>query len=526
MKPFSIFDPLLFDGRLLNPKVHAALMLMQVEEHWKHLEGDYADLEQSLVAYARAAWPLIEPNTPLVWGWHLDAICEHLESVTSGEIHNLVITVPPRSGKSSIISVMWPTWQWIRAPQTRWLFTSYAQSLSTRDALRSRRIIQSAWYQQRWGHRFHLTGDQNQKMRYDNDKTGYRIASSVGGSNTGEGGDILVTDDPHNLEDIHSDTVREGVLTWWDEVMASRLNDPKSGTRVIIQQRAHERDLAGHVLEQGGYVHLNLPMEYTSTSYSFHGKIVDPRTELGELLCPERIGPAENADLKVRLGMAAYSGQYNQQPSPAGGGVFKEWWWRYWHFPEQPLPPVIMKNAVGETVMISAIPLPEQFDEQLQSWDLAFKNLDSSDFVAGGLWARKGAQKFLLDMSHGRLDFVQTCAAIITMTQKWPQATAKLVEDTANGPAVINSLRQKVTGLIPVKPDGSKYARAMAVSPEIEAGNVFLPHPMLYPWVDPFMHEHTSFPTGAYDDRVDQTTQALNRWVSAWRVRSSKIGGI
>jgi predicted phage terminase large subunit-like protein len=485
--------------------------------------GPGASLESSLRLYAKSAWPLVEPSTRLIWGWHLDAICEHLEAVTAGEIRNLLITIPPRSGKSTLVSVMWPTWSWITRPELRWLFVSYAQTLSTRDALRSRRVIQSAWYQQRWGDRFHLAGDQNKKMRYDNDHTGYRIASSVGGSNTGEGGSIIVADDPNNMQEIHSETIRHGVLTWWDEVMSSRLNDPKTGARVIIQQRGHENDLAGHALQQGVYTHLNLPMEYEPTTYRFHGNTVDPRTEPGELLCPERIGVTENEALKVQLGSGPYAGQYNQRPGPAGGGLFKEWWWRYWCPSDQLFPPVAVKNEHGEILQVEAVPIPESFDEVLQSWDLAFKDLKTSDFVAGGVWGRKGSQKFLLDLAYGRLDFVKTCEAIQTLSVKWPRASAKLVEDAANGPAVISSLRSKVSGLIPVNPQGSKYARAAAVSPEVEAGDVFLPHPMLYSWVEPFIHEHTVFPAGAHDDRVDQTSQALNRWIRT-RHRFAPIG--
>lgn len=481
------------------------------------------DLETSLLAYTQAAWRLIEPGKPLITGWHIGATCEHLEAVTNGEIHRLLITIPPRSGKSTTASVMWPTWSWIRFPGIRWLCTSYAQSLSTRDALRSRRIIQSPWYQQRWGNRFKLTGDQNQKMRYDNDKTGYRIASSVGGSNTGEGGDILLVDDAHNLEEIHSDTTRQGVLTWWDEVMASRLNDPKTGAFVIIMQRAHEQDLAGHVLEQGEYVHLNLPMEYQPTTYSFHGLIVDPRTEIGELLCPERIGPKEVDSLKTRLGPTAYSGQYQQSPAPAGGNIFKSWWWRYWQPKGMNLPPVMVQVPDGDLLAIAPVDLPEAFDSMVQSWDMSFKDLKSSDYVAGQVWAKLGANKYLLDRDHRRMDFPESQKAVRAMSDKWPQVVTKLVEDKANGPAIIASLRDEITGLIAVEPDGGKEARAHAVSPMCASGNVFLPHPQLYPWVTTYRHELETFPNSANDDECDATTQALKRWLVAVRMSSNKV---
>jgi predicted phage terminase large subunit-like protein len=474
---------------------------------------DEDQLETSLAVYSRAAWPLVEPTTTLVWNWHLSAICDHLQAVTDGEILNLLITVPPRSGKSTSVSVMWPTWSWIKHPEMRWLFASYAQTLSTRDALRSRRVIQSHWYQLRWGDRFKLTGDQNQKTRYENDKTGYRIATSVGGSATGEGGSIIVCDDPHNILEIHSDTIREGVLLWWDEVMSSRLNDPKTGGKVIVQQRGHERDLAGHVLAQGGYVHLDLPMEYEPKTYVFHGQAVDPRTEPGELLCPARIGPKEVEDLKLRLGPTAFAGQYNQSPAPAGGNIFKSWWWRYWQPRGMQLPPIMVQVPDGDLLTIVPEEVPETFDELIQSWDMAFKDLKDSDFVAGQVWGKKGANKYLLDRDHRRLDFVGSQKALRALSEKWPRAHAKLVEDKANGPAIIASLKQEIAGLIAVEPDGDKVARAYAVTPTCEAGNVFLPHPSLYPWVHAYRHELEVFPNGANDDDVDATTQALKRWI-------------
>jgi predicted phage terminase large subunit-like protein len=483
-------------------------------------------LVTSLARYTQAAWPIIEPNTALIWGWHLDAICEHLEAVPH-EIQHLLITIPPRSGKSTLVSVMWPTWSWIRQPEWRWLFASYAQTLSTRDALRSRRVLQSPWYQARWGERFRLTGDQNQKTRYENDHTGYRLATSVGGSATGEGGHIIVCDDPHNLEEIYSETIREGVLRWWDEVMASRLNDPKTGARVIIQQRGHERDLAGHVLEQGGYVHLDLPMEYEPKTYVFHGKLVDPRSDPGELLCPARIDLQANEDLKLRLGPTAYAGQYNQRPVPAGGAIFKRWWWRYWQPKGVNLAPVAVQVPDGDLLMISPQDLPDTFDELIQSWDMAFKDLTDADFVAGQVWGRKGANRYLLDRDHRRMDFPATQKAVRALTAKWPRAHAKLVEDKANGPAIIASLRQEIPGLIAVEPDGGKVARAYAVTPACEAGNVYVPHPSLYPWVSAYLHEHDMFPAGAHDDDVDATTQALKRWLGGgwtWGFAKDRTG--
>lgn len=443
---------------------------------------------RSLRDYIEQAWHVVEPSTPYVRGWHIEAICEHLEAVSRGEIRNLLINMPPRHMKSMTVSVFWPTWRWVDHPETRWLFASYAEALAVRDALKSRRIIQNPWYQARWADNYQLAGDQNIKSRYENDKTGYRLTTSVGGSATGEGGDIVVVDDPHNVKDAPSDTMREAALEWWDQVMSTRLNDPRTGAKVIVMQRVHAHDLAGHVLAQGGYEHLRLPTEYEpkmmiETSIGWR----DPRVEPGELLWPERFGPEEVADAKRILGSYGYAAQHQQEPSPAEGGMLKRSWWRYYKEP------------------------PGSFDEIIQSWDMTFKDSAGTDYVVGQVWGRRQADKYLLDQVRDRMDFPTTVMAVEALTAKWPQAHAKLVEDKANGPAVIATLKRKIPGLIAVEPQGSKAARVSAVSPQIEAGNVYLPDPSIAPWIGDFVEECSKFPVGAHDDRVDGMSQALIR---------------
>jgi len=437
--------------------------------------------------FMRLAWHVVEPATPFVPGWHLDAICEHLEAVAGGQIRNLVINMPPRHAKSLTVAVFWPAWEWIDHPERRWLFASYADSLSLRDSVKCRRLIESPWYQERWGDRFRMAGDQNAKGRFENDKTGYRLASSVGGAVTGEGGDRVVVDDPHNVREIPSTTVRQAVLEWWDQAMSTRLNDPKTGARVIVMQRLHESDLSGHVLAQGGYDHLCLPAEYegrrivTSIGWS------DPRHETGELLWSDRFGPDELTTLKRSLGSYGAAGQLQQRPSPQEGGVFKRTWWRFYDR------------------------LPERFDEIIQSWDMTFKKADDNDFVAGHVWGRIGADCYLLDRVHERMGFVETQRSVRALTAKWPTALTKLIEDKANGPAIIDSLGREIGGFIPVEPEGGKEARAAAVSPMVEAGNVWLPSPEIAPWVTEVIEESAAFPNAAHDDDVDAMSQALRR---------------
>jgi hypothetical protein len=213
---------------------------------------------RSLRAFVRQAWHVVEPSTPFVPGFHIDAICDHLEAITRGQLRNLIINVPPRHMKSLLVCVFWPAWDWILHPERRWLYSSYGAPLSTRDSLKCRRLIESPWYRDRWGHIVSLTGDQNAKMRYDNTRPGYRLSTSVGGPVTGEGGDRIVCDDPHKVDEADSDTSRKAVLDWWDVAMSTRVNDPKASAMVVVMQRCHQRDLSGHLLEKGNFDHLCL----------------------------------------------------------------------------------------------------------------------------------------------------------------------------------------------------------------------------------------------------------------------------
>jgi predicted phage terminase large subunit-like protein len=414
--------------------------------------------------------------------------------------------------KSLLVSVFWPAWEWIRWPERRWLYSAYAASLSIRDSVKFRRLIESPWYQSRWTDRFSLTSDQNTKVRVDNSRSGYRIATSVGGSATGEGGDRIICDDPHNVQEVESDSVRKGTLDWWDVVMSTRVNDPKTSAMVVVMQRCHQQDLSGHLLEQGGFEHLCLPAEYEGATRTTVIGFSDPRKEMGELLWKERYGTQEIEDLKRRLGSYAAAGQLQQRPSPLGGGIFKRHWWRYFQPQGANFPPVVVSLPDGTSASIPPITAPSYVDEQIQSWDCSFKDLDTSDYVVGQAWGRSGSIYLLGHQIRARMDCPATIKAIRELSQKWPGTLAKLIEDKANGSAVIQMLQHEIPGILPVNPEGGKVARAMAVSPLIEAGNVYLPHPLYAPWVNEFIEECAAFPNGANDDQVDAMTQALLRW--------------
>jgi predicted phage terminase large subunit-like protein len=467
---------------------------------------------RGLREFVRQAWPVVEPSTPFVPGWHIDAIIEHLEAVSRGQIRNLLINVPPRHMKSLLVSAFWPAWEWITWPERRWLYSSYGAQLSIRDSIKCRRLIESFWYQARWADRFALTSDQNTKGRFDNNRSGYRLATSVGGAATGEGGDRIVCDDPHNVQEAESDAVRKATLDWFDIVMSTRVNDPKTAAKVVVMQRCHQQDLSGHLLEQGGWEHLRLPAEHEQPGCTTSIGWSDPRTEQGQLLWPDRFGSKEIADLKISLGSYAAAGQLQQRPSPSGGGIIKRHWFRYFQPRGANLPPVIVRLPDGTLISIAAIEVPHRVDEQIQSWDCAFKDLESSDYVVGQLWGRVGSFYLLGDQIRARMDCPATVKAVRAMSAKWPNCLAKLIEDKANGSAVIQMLSREIPGILPVNPEGGKVARAAAVSPLIEAGNVYLPHPLYAPWVDDFIEECAAFPNGAHDDQVDAMTQALLRW--------------
>lgn len=492
--------------------------------------------KRSLAEYIRQAWHIVEPANPYIHGWHIDAICDHLEAATRGEIRNLIINIPPRHAKSLLCCVFWQTWVWTTRPATRWLFSSYGENLAIRDSLKCRRIIAHPWYQRNFGDMFNLTGDQNQKTRFDNDKTGYRIATSVGGMGTGEGGDFIVVDDPLKQADAHSLPARESVIDWWDNTMSTRGNNPDKVVKVVIMQRLHEQDLTGHLLEKmktdgEHYEHLCLPARYETSVRVTSIGWRDPRTEPGQLLWPDRFTPDALARLESSMSRYAVAGQLQQRPSPDAGGIFKKWNWRYWQPKGVKLPPVVVEvvDEVTSTVTlteIEAVDLPSAFDEMIQSWDCAFKDTQKSDFVAGQVWGRLGADRFLLDYYRDKADIVSTMSQVEKFTEKWPKTHAKLIEDKANGPAVMQILGKKITGLIAVEPEGGKIARAHASSPATESHNVYLPHPALYGWVDTFRESCAIFPNGANDDDVDAFTQAMIRWQAAKPIPESMNLGI
>jgi hypothetical protein len=283
-------------------------------------------------------------------------------------IKKLLISVPPGHAKSMLVSVLWPAWQWLSVPAWSVLCASYARELALRDSRRARVLIEGAWYRGLKAQPWDLADDQNQIGFYSNTSMGMRKAIGVEGQGTGFRGDARIIDDPLSAQDAHSEAARKYVISWWREVMPSRLNDLEKGQTVIIAQRLHEEDLPGHVLAAGGYTHLRLPSEFETRSTCRCATCLagttgvvdpetgkpwcDPRTKDGELLFPAKFGEAVIAQAKVDLGTAAYSAQHQQNPVPAGGGMIKRAWfrhvWRHAGEPERPITPEPWELETGE----------------------------------------------------------------------------------------------------------------------------------------------------------------------------------
>jgi predicted phage terminase large subunit-like protein len=457
---------------------------------------EIAQLVVSLSDFFRAAWKVIEPETKLCWSWHYEYIAEFLELISSGQFKKvypdklgLIVNVPPRTAKSSLITVAWPVWTWLQRPTMRFLCASYAEKLAGDHSIKRRNLITSHWFQELFSSRFSLKYDRNRLDHYDNDKTGYHIATSVGGSGTGFGGDICLGDDLLNAEDAFSETARDSTNRWIDSTFSTRLNNPATGVFVHVSQRLADDDPTGHLLEQqpGKWVHVKIPLEAEEDEqYTFprSGRIV--KRERDDVLQPERFTPAVVEGLKRKS--REWAGQYQQRPAPASGIIFQPNWWRYYRSSDR---------------------LPN-FDQVAISVDCAFKSAAENDYVSIQKWGAVGPRSYLLECRTEHLGYAATKVAIKAMKARGLRANVILIEDKANGSAVIEELRREDLGaaLIAVNPEGGKESRAFAASADVEAGNVYLPEDA--PWRSEFLHIHTNFPAVKHDDWVDSATQFLN----------------
>jgi predicted phage terminase large subunit-like protein len=302
-------------------------------------------------------------------------------------------------------------------------------------------------------------------------------------------------------EQAESDAERGSALRAYEKKFSTRLDSEKTGVRIAIEQRIHHKDFTSKLIEEGGWHHIVIPSDTVAGERLHYSFPMSKRTiDIEEMsaVWPER----EPMDIvlrkRKRMGSRTHDSQCRQKPSSEEGAIFKRQNWRFY----DELPWNLDKTS-GKKVLTN-------FQEVLQSWDAAFKDESSSDFVVGQIWGRIGADRYLLDQFRDRMNFTATLAAIISATQKHPRAARKLIEDKANGPAIIQTLRKKIPGIIPVEPLGSKIVRARAVEPIQESGNIWLPSPRIAPWIEELIEECAQFPNGKHDDQVDALTQANN----------------
>lgn len=408
-------------------------------------------------------------------------------------------------------AVLYPAWVWTRDEEHTFLVSSYAQELSDRDSVKCRDLIRSEWYQERFPN-IEIKADENQKRYFELVSRGNRRAISTGSRATGFRGHTLIVDDPLNAKESGSEASLFEHVDYFDRVLASRSMEPETFRRIVIMQRLHGADLAGRLIDRG-WTSLVLPMEFDperKCMIEVTG-FEDPRTEPGEILFPERYPDSVLDSLKISLG-SDFEGQYNQIPVSAEGGEVKKHWIRYWYPKDGPVPKPVRMRVNKEYVEIPQVAIDPDELYQGQSWDPSVKETKNGSFCCGLVWGHKGPNDYLLDMFHKRCEFTAQVDAVRHLSKAYPLAATKLVEAKANGPAIISQLKSSVGGIVAVETPAhmDKVGRFKSVAPYIRAGNVYLPHPDLFPWVNTVINEWCQFPKAPNDDIVDATSQWLD----------------
>ena len=462
----------------------------------------------------------------------MQAVCDHVQWMLEDlarartdhtykqRAQNLLINIPPRASKSLICAVFAPAWAWLHWPDLKIRCISTNPRVTWRDSRKCRELIGSNWYQQWFEPEWQIrTGEVDALQLFANTARGERYATPFNARIIGEGTDVLILDDPHDANDVkESDYKRELVLDRWDTSIYNRVNDQLRCVRIGVMQRLHEEDWAGHVLKGDDWEHLCIPMEFEpdracSTVFGWR----DPRTVAGELMQPERFPRefCENEKGPHRLGAYGYAGQMQQRPAPAGGGMFRDSWWRFWKPDGVAAPDACPRpencylgpaRAIPRALLDPQAPTPKGW-RKIISMDATFKDQEHNDWVVITVWGVCGADWFLLERVRRHAAFVETAELFKAVCARHPRAGYKLVEAAANGPAVLSYFKGKIPGLVGVNPEGGKQARAAVSTPYVEGGNVYLPDGA--PWLGEWVEEFGTFPRGAHDDQVDSFTQAI-----------------
>ncbi|MBT8418684.1 MAG: phage terminase large subunit, partial [Silicimonas sp.] len=414
-------------------------------------------------------------------------ISHQLERVANRECRRLIITVPPRCLKSIATSVAFPAWLLGRDPSLRVLAVSYAESLSEKMALDCQKVLQAPWYRGCFP-ATRLAKGRSARADFETTRGGGRFSTSIGGTVTGRGGDIIIVDDPHKPEEATSEAKRKQVTDWWSTTLLSRLNDPEKDPIIVIQQRVHEADLAGTLLEQGVWDHLNLPAiseEREVIDLGWRGTVT--RDE-GDYLHPERLSPAVLNRKKEELGSYVFAAQYQQRPAPVEGGLVKWNWFEHFDRPPGRLPG----------------------DQIVQSWDTAIRADEINDYSVCTTWLIRGQQVWLLDVCRVKLEFPELQRRVVEEAQKW-KAGRVLIEQAGSGLQLLQQFsRSRYPNVVGIRPVHDKITRLMIVTPLIEGGKVAIPKEAA--WMAEFRRELMHFPNGKHDDQVDSVSQLLGWW--------------
>lgn len=469
---------------------------------------------RSMRDYAKMCWAKVEPGVEYDKNaWHSDCLSDHLQAVVDGQIKKLLISIPPGHGKSTWACVFMPTYAWIKAPHTKMMFGSYGYDLAQRDAEKCLKLLKSKWWKDRWGYAFDLTRSTHRKVT--NDQGGIRGISSVGGQTLGYRADIVVADDPLNIKEVDSEIARRNMQTWWVQGMRTR-GDIRQ-REVVIMQRLHDDDLIGYLLaEVGGYEVLKLPAEFIPeercTTFTIDGDKFweDPRKEEDEVLFPSAF-PVEYLNSRGRLSdndhdRNMYSAMYQQNPVQPGGNIIKKHWFRYYQ-----IDPVEQYKLCSRAVL---------------SCDPAVKDKETSTYTVVQIWGVSGPNVYLIDQLRARLSFTGVLEGLNMMINKWnnaegPGVNAKLVEDKASGPMIIETLSNKFPGIIAWSGDDDKIARMEAITWLWEGGNVYVPGKPAkegdegrvdfshVPWMAEWYDEITRYPKARFTDQAITMSQAM-----------------
>lgn len=441
-------------------------------------------LRSDLSSFIQMTFRTVAPGLAYLHNWHIDAIAYHLNQCLEGKIKRLIITIPPRHLKTISVSIALPAFALGNDPTNRIICASYSQELANRYSLDCRKVMESAWYRSIFP-KARLRSEKNSLGEIMTYKRGYRLATSVGGTLTGRGGNLIIIDDPHKPEETYSKAYREAVLSWYRTTLLSRLDNKQEDTIIVIQQRLHEEDLAGYLLAQGGCVHLNLPAIAEKTQKIEIGEELFITRNEGDLLHPEREPGDLLKRIRYEMGSYVFAAQYQQRPAPIGGGIIKKEW----------LTPYAYPQTIDKPEMI------------VQSWDTASKADDLNDYSVCTTWFVKDKLYYLVGLFREKLEYPELKSAIISEKEKW-NATAILIEDASAGTSLINDLKYdgdiRPIGIIP---KNDKATRLMAVSPEFENGRVRIPDNA--PWLASLTQELLTFPNAKHDDQVDSISQFL-----------------